>query len=488
MAIINYPLPPHKELFYGGSWHQPTEGGYQETFNPGNGQVITKVAVASAADVDAAVAAAHEAFLTWRSVPPVERATYMRRAAGALRQRAEELAFLDSLNTGNPITKMLSDANVAAASLDYFAGLIPMLKGETIPQSDATFHYTTREPLGVVGRIVAFNHPIQFAGAKLAAPLAAGNTVIVKSPEQAPLSCLLLAEILQPIFPPGVVSILSGGVECGKALATHPLVKKITLIGSVRTGKAIQQAAAASLKPTLLELGGKNALLAFPDADIDKLAEGVARGMNFTWAGQSCGSTSRVYLHQSHYNEVLEKVVKLIRREFAPGVPTAVSTTMGPVISQAAHDRVMSYIESAKTEGARLVIGGKVPTDNPDIKGGYFIEPTIFADVEPHMRIAREEIFGPVMSIFKWEDEEDLIRRVNDTSYGLTASIFTRDIAKATTMARKIEAGYLWINHVSKHYMGVPFGGAKESGVGKEESVEELLSFTHIKSVNVVLD
>ncbi|OQV02464.1 hypothetical protein CLAIMM_07660 [Cladophialophora immunda] len=466
MAIINYPLPPHKELFYNGTWHQPTEGGYQETFNPGNGEVITKVAVASVADVDAAVAAAHEAFLTWRSVPPVERATYMRRAADALRQHAEELAFLDSLNTGNPITKMLSDANVAAASLDYFAGLIPMLKGETIPQSDATFHYTTREPLGVVGRIVAFNHPIQFAGAKLAAPLAAGNTVIVKSPDQAPLSCLLLAEILQPIFPPGV----------------------ITLIGSVRTGKAIQQAAAASLKPTILELGGKNALLAFPDADIDKLAEGVARGMNFTWAGQSCGSTSRVYLHQSHYNEVLEKVVKLIRREFAPGVPTAMSTTMGPVISQAAHDRVMSYIESAKTEGARLVIGAKVPTDNPDIKGGYFIEPTIFADVEPYMRIAREEIFGPVMSVFKWEDEKDLIRRVNDTSYGLTASIFTRDMAKATTIARKIEAGYLWINHVSKHYMGVPFGGAKESGVGKEESVEELLSFTHIKSVNVVLD
>ncbi|KAH8695631.1 betaine-aldehyde dehydrogenase [Talaromyces proteolyticus] len=482
-----HPLPSHLDLFYNGKWNKPLNGTYEETFNPATGRPIIKVAVAGAEDVDAAVAAAHEAFHKWRSTPPAERAQYMRRAAGLLREHAEELAYIDSLNTGNPFGKMLSDALVGATSLDYFAGLIPMLKGDTIPQSDDTFHYTIRESLGVVGRIMAFNHPIQFTGSKISAPLAAGNTVVVKTPDQAPLSCLRLAELLGPIFPPGVLNILPGKTECGKALTVHPLVKKITLIGSVPTGKAIQQAAAATLKPTLLELGGKNALLAFPDADVEDLAEGVARGMNFTWAGQSCGSTSRVFLHESHYETVIAKVKDFIEKEFRPGVPTDAATTMGPVISSAAKERVLSYIDSAKSEGARLVTGGKAGTNLPGLENGYWIEPTVFADVQPHMRIAREEIFGPVMSIFKWNDERELIRNVNNTSYGLTASVFTRDISRATRVVRQIEAGYIWINQVSKHFIGVPFGGAKESGVGKEECLEELLSFTEIKSINVLL-
>lgn len=480
-------LPSHLDLFYDGKWHRPIEGQYSQTFNPATGKPIVEVAVASAVDVDAAVNAAHKAFLSWRCFPPAERAQYLRRAADLLRQHAEELAYVDSLNTGNPLGKMLSDAKVAATSLDYFAGLIPMLKGETIPQTDETFHYTIREPLGVVGRIMAFNHPIQFTGSKLAAPLAAGNTVVIKTPDQAPLSCLRLAEILGSVFPPGVVNILPGKAECGKALTTHHLVKKITLIGSVPTGKAIQQAAAASLKPTLLELGGKNALLAFPDADVEKLAEGVARGMNYTWAGQSCGSTSRVFLHESHHDVVIDKVRAFIEREFRPGAPTDVSTTMGPLINKAAHERVLSYIESAKAEGARLVTGGKVPAALEGMEAGYWVEPTVFADVTPNMRIAKEEIFGPVMSIFRWSNEDELIKTVNDTDYGLTASVFTRDVTKATKVVRQIEAGYIWVNQVSKHFIGVPFGGAKQSGVGKEECIDELLSFTEVKSVNVLL-
>lgn len=480
-------LPCNLDLFYNGQWHRPVDGEYATTFNPACGQPITEVAVASAVDVDDAVKAAHTAFLSWRSTPPVERARCLRRAADLLREHADELAYIDSLNTGNPLGKMLSDAKVAATSLDYFAGLIPMLKGETIPQSDETFHYTMREPLGVVGRIMAFNHPVQFTGSKIAAPLAAGNTVVIKTPDQAPLSCLRLAEILGPVFPPGVLNILPGNSACGKALTTHPLVKKITLIGSVPTGRAIQQAAAATLKPTLLELGGKNALLAFPDADVDALAEGVARGMNYTWAGQSCGSTSRVFLHESHYEAVIAKVKAFVEKEFKPGMPTDMSTTMGPLINQAAHERVLSYIASAKAEGARLVTGGAVPKPLPGMESGYWVEPTVFSDVKEHMRIAREEIFGPIMSIFKWSNEQELIRIVNDTAYGLTASIYTRDISKATKTVRQIEAGYIWINQVSKHFIGVPFGGAKESGVGKEECLEELLSFTEIKSVNILL-
>ncbi|KAH8815303.1 betaine-aldehyde dehydrogenase [Xylogone sp. PMI_703] len=480
-------LPTHFDLFYGGTWCTPRQNEYKETYNPGNGQVIQRIAQATESDVDAAAEAAHAAFLKWRTTPPTERASLLRRAAERLRQHGNELALLDALNTGNPVAEMLADANVAAANLDYFAGLIPMLKGDTIPQSSDSFHYTVREPLGVVARIIAFNHPVMFAGSKLAAPLAAGNTVIIKPPDQAPLSCLRLAEILSDIFPPGVVSILPGGKTCGQALTTHPLVKKVTLIGSVTTGKAIQRAASSSLKPTLLELGGKNALIAFPDADIDKVVEGVARGMNFTWAGQSCGSTSRVFLHDSHHDAVLARVVSLVESMYRPGVPTEMATTMGPLINKAAQDRVMSYIDSARAEGARLLAGGGIPPASASTQGGFFVQPTIFADVTPHMRIAREEIFGPVMAVFRWKDEEQLLEQVNSTQYGLTASIYTRDLVTATRVAGRVEAGFIWVNQVSRHFLGVPFGGVKESGMGREESLEELLDFTQIKSINISL-
>ena len=480
-------MPKQKNPYYGGSWHKPKAESYRETYNPGNGEAIDKIAQAGTADVDAAVSSAHEAFQSWRSTPPAQRANLLRKAADVLRQHAAELALLDALNTGNPVTEMLSDANVAAANLDYFAGLIPMLKGETIPQSEDFFHYTLREPLGVVARIVAYNHPVMFAGAKLAAPLAAGNTVIIKPPDQAPLSCLRLAELLGPIFPPGVLNILPGAVECGQALSTHPLVRKITLIGSVPTGKAIARAAADSLKPTLFELGGKNALIAFPDADIDQLVSGVATGMNFTWAGQSCGSTSRVFLHDSHHDQVLERVVDRIRRDYVPGVPTDPATTMGPLVSEAARDRVEGYIASAHADGARLVTGGTRPTEPAAIAGGYFVQPTIFADVPATARIARQEIFGPVCAVFRWSDREAMLSQVNATEYGLTASVYTRDLAEAHDVVRRIEVGYVWVNSVGRHFLGVPFGGVKESGGGREECLEELMGFTQTKSVNVSL-
>ncbi|KAH8647835.1 betaine-aldehyde dehydrogenase [Xylariales sp. PMI_506] len=484
---IKSALPQQRDLFYGGQWHAPKGGEYRDTHNPGNGTVVFQVAQASAHDVDEAVTAAHEAFADWRSLPPAQRGGYLRKAAAIIREHAEELALLDALNTGNPVAEMISDANVAAANLDFFAGLIPMVKGETIPLSGDNFHYTIREPLGVVARIVAYNHPFMFAAGKMAAPLAAGNTVIIKPPDQAPVSCLRLAEILRDVFPPGVLNILPGSAECGKALSTHPLVRKITLIGSVPTGKAIQRAAADTLKPTLFELGGKNALVAFPDADIDKLVEGVTRGMNFTWAGQSCGSTSRVFLHDSHHDEVVRRVVEAVRERYKPGVPTDPTTTMGPVISRAAYDRVMSYIDSGKQEGAELACGGGAPAGIKGIEGGYFIQPTIFTGVQHHMRIAREEIFGPVMSVFRWTDEKEVIRQANDTAYGLTAAVYTQSIATAQRTVSQIEAGFVWVNQVGRHFLGVPFGGYKESGIGREECLDELLAFTQIKSVSISL-
>jgi betaine-aldehyde dehydrogenase len=237
----------------------------------------------------------------------------------------------------------------------------------------------------------------------------------------------------------------------------------------------------------LLELGGKNALIAYPGVDIDKLVAGAVAGMNFTWAGQSCGSTSRVFLHESIHDQVLDGMVRRVREKHKPGIPTDWSTTMGPLVSRAQFEKVMAYIESGKEDGARLVTGGKQP-DDPKLAQGFFVEPTIFADVTSDMRIAREEIFGPVLSVLKWTDEDELFRQVNATEYGLTASIWTRDLVTAHRAASRVQAGYVWINNISAHFLGVPFGGYKESGVGREESVEELLEFTQIKNVNIKLD
>ncbi|KAA8652920.1 hypothetical protein EYZ11_006386 [Aspergillus tanneri] len=485
-------LPSHHDLFYDGAWQAPLAERYRETLNPSTGQPIVQVAEAGLPDVEMAVEAAHQAFLSWRKTTIAERQSYLRRAGAILREHAAELALVDAMNTGNPVAAMLIDAQRAANSLDYFAGLIPMLRGEVLPgpfPTDDYLHYTVREPIGVVARFVASNHPFMFAGSRMASAIAAGNTVIIKPPEQAPLSCLRLAELLQDVFPPGVLNILPGGPECGQALTSHQLVKKVTLIGSVATGKAIQRSAANSMKQTHMELGGKNALIAFPDADIDHLVQSVVAGMNFTWAGQSCGSTSRVFLHDSIHDQVLAKVVECIQQEYRAGDATDPATTMGSLVSQVAQDRVLGYIASAKAEGARLVIGGGRPHELVDttLAGGFFVEPTVFADVTPDMTIAREEIFGPVMSVLRWREEDEMIRIVNSTNYGLTGSIFTKDLATAQRMINQVEAGFVWVNDVCKHFLNVPFGGIKESGIGRDECLDELLAFVTTKSVNIKL-
>ncbi len=479
-------MPKHYSLYYNGTWHEPEkDDAYFDTFNPATGEAITKVAQATAGDTEAAIEAAHAAFPAWRDTHPEQRRALLHKAASIVRSKARELALLDSINTGNPFKEMIPDAHTAADALDYFAGLIPMLKGETIPQAEDGFHYTLREPLGVVARIVAYNHPLMFCAQKVAAPLAAGNTVVMKPAEQAPLSALYLAELLDGVFPPGVLSFVNGGVDCGVTLSTHPLVKMITLIGSVPTGKAIYRGASATLKPLLFELGGKNALVAYPDADLDKLVDGMTRGMNYLWAGQSCGSTSRVFLHESLHDRVLDRVTNNVQKAFVAGDPTDEKTTMGPVISPAALDRVKSFCKDAIAEGARLVTGGKQPEH---MKKGYFFEPTIFADVDPSMRVAREEVFGPVMSVFKWNDEDDLWKTVNGTNYGLTGAVYTRDLKTAQRAVKRFECGYVWVNNVAKHYLNMPFGGQKNSGLGREECFDELLSFTQLKAVNMSLD
>jgi betaine-aldehyde dehydrogenase len=346
-------------------------------------------------------------------------------------------------------------------------------------------NFSVREPLGVVGRIIPFNHPFMFAAGKSGAPLAAGNTVVLKPPEQAPLSALRLAELIDGILPPGVWNVVPGGREVGQVLSSHPDVAMVALIGSVPTGRAVMKAAADTLKPVLLELGGKNALIAYPDADLEAVSAAVVDGMNFTWCGQSCGSTSRAFVHEKIYDAVLQRAAESIKR-YKPGDPTDPATTMGSIINQVQYDRVLKYIAAGKEDGARLVSGGKRP-DDPKLAKGLFIEPTIFADVNMGMRIGKEEIFGPVLSVFKWKDEAEMLAQVNQVEYGLTCSIWTSDLTTAHRTAGAVEAGYVWINEVSKHFLGAPFGGYKQSGVGREECIEELIRFTREKNIHVNL-
>jgi betaine-aldehyde dehydrogenase len=477
-------LPAHREPYYAGKWQQPS-GAYVEVTSPGTGESLGKIVEGNAADAEAAIAAAKSAFRDWRRVAPLERAKMLRAIAEVLRRNGEELAMIDAADCGNPYAEMVRDANMGAAQLDFYAGLVTEMKGDSIPMGPDVVNFSVREPCGVVGRIIPFNHPFMFAAGKSGAPLAAGNTVVLKPPEQAPLSALRLAELIDGILPPGVWNVVPGGREVGQVLSSHPDVACVALIGSVPTGRAVMKAASDTLKPVLLELGGKNALIAFPDADLEAVSAAVVDGMNFTWCGQSCGSTSRAFVHAKIYDAVLERAKASIKR-YRPGVPTDPATTMGSIISQVQHDRIIGFIESAKKEGARLVSGGGRPSD-PKLAKGLFIEPTIFADVTMDMRIGREEIFGPVLSVLKWEDEAQMLAQVNQVEYGLTCSIWTNDLAAAHRTAAAVEAGYVWVNEVSKHFLGAAFGGYKQSGIGREECIAELLSFTREKNIHINL-
>src|SRR5262245_53014268 len=438
LASIKLRLPTHRGAYYGGKWHEPKSGRTTDQINPGTGESLGHAADCGADDIDAAVNAAKAAFKEWRRVPPLERAKMLKEIARVLREDAGELAMIDAADCGNPIAMRIMDATVAAAQIEFFAGLVTEMKGHSIPIGPDRLNFSVREPLGVVGRIVPFNHPFMFIAGKSAAPLAAGNTIVMKPPEQAPLSSLRLAELIDGLLPPGVFNLVPGGKEAGAALATHPSVAKIALIGSVPTGKAVMRAAADTLKGVLLELGGKNALIAYPDADPDAVAAGVVGGMNFTWCGQSCGSTSRAFIHEEIHDDVIERIKVRIGR-WKPGIPTDPATTMGAIISKAQFDRVMGYIDSAKSEGARLVTGGGRPND-PALANGLYIEPTVFAEVKSTMKIAREEIFGPVVGVFRWSDEATMLAEVNAVEYGLTASIWTNDLGTAHRAAANVEA------------------------------------------------
>lgn len=471
-------------LTIAGQFVRPLNGGSYTTDNPSTGNTIATVSFADADDIAQAVAAGKHAFPAWRALHVDDRARVLRQFSAAVRERAEEFAILDALDCGNPYKAMLGDVAKGAGSVDYFAGLGMEIKGETIPTPGGGLNFTKREPFGVTARILPFNHPIMFAVGKIASALITGNTVVMKLADQTPLSGLLLGKLVQDVFPAGVVNILSGdGRTTGASLVQHPDIYRIAFTGSVETGRLIsQQSGIASLS---LELGGKNPLVVFPDVDVEAAAEAAVAGMNYTRSqGQSCGSNSKVFIHESMKDDFVERVKARVEG-IRVGVVTDADTEMGPLISRDQYRKVMGFIEGGKQQGAHLVTGGNhVP--GKAFENGYFIEPTVFSDVTNDMGIAQHEIFGPVMSILTWSDEQQMIKDVNDSRYGLCANIWTNDISRALRMADAVEVGYVWINGLGgKRFKGAPFGGVKNSGLGREHCTEEMLSFTQHKNINV---
>jgi betaine-aldehyde dehydrogenase len=460
-----------------------------DTTSPADGRFLASVPFAQRADVESAVEVAKAAYPAWRKTPLVERAARLRQMVRLLRENAQDLGILDAIDSGNPVTSMIGDVGMACEQLEYVAGVAMEVKGQTLPSMTSNWLLTRREPYGVVGRIIPYNHPLLFAASKSAAAIITGNTMVMKLPEQAPLSALFMAELIKEVFPPGVFNIITGdGPTTGDALVRHSDVKRIGVTGSVETGQRIQAAAAESgVKHVSLELGGKNPMIVFPDADLDKAVEGAAFGMNCHWCqGQSCGSITRLFLHESIHDVVIERLISRLQK-IRIGHPLDPETEMGCLVSEQQYDKVMSYIDLGRQEGAKLVQGGRKPPGS-GFEGGFYVEPTVFDEVTMDMRIAQEEIFGPVLSVLRWSDKEEVLRQANAVKYGLTGAVWTRDIHTAFEMAERLDTGYVWINGSGSHFLGAPFSGHKNSGTDSEEGIEELLSYTQIKTVNIDLE
>ena len=476
-----------QKMLIGGALVDSEGGEFIPAINPATEEVIGQIPAGTARDVEKAVEAAEGSWEAWNDMGVAGRSEALRNFGKLIMERADELLEVEVNDTGNTITPMRGDVKTGVGGINYYAGLGYELKGDTVPSTQNNLHFSVREPYGTVGRIIPYNHPILFATGHTAGALMAGNSIVVKPPETASLSSLILAEIAQDALPPGVFNIVTGlGPQVGAALASHPQVKRIAFIGSARTGMAIQRMAAeTAVKNITLELGGKNPMIVFPDVNTSEIATAAIQGMNFSWQGQSCGSTSRLLLHESIYDEVVDELVERIGA-MRLGDPMDEASEMGAINSRPQYEKVLQYIESAKDEGASLLAGGGRPQGD-EFKRGFWVRPTLFGDVKPGMKIAQEEIFGPVLSVMKWSSSDEALRIANDVEYGLTASIWTNNIDDALSLARRVRAGYVWVNSVGPHYRGMNYGGYKNSGVGRDEGVEELLSYTEQKTINIAI-
>jgi aldehyde dehydrogenase (NAD+) len=477
-----------KQLLINNEWVPSSSGRTMEVINPATEDVIGTVASADSSDVDRAVRAARAAFEgPWGQMSARERGRLVSRLADRLMEKADEVSRLETLHNGKPINESRHiEIPAAAECLEYYAGWADKVMGETIPVKGNYLTYTLREPLGVVAAIVPWNFPLLLAAWKVGPALACGNTVILKPASQTPLTALALGEIAVEVgLPPGVLNVITGpGSSVGQAIVEHPGIDKIAFTGDTSTGKAIMKSAADTLKKITLELGGKSPNIVLPDADIDAAIRGATIGI-FYGKGEVCAAGSRLLVDKSIKNEFVDKLASRVKK-MVPGDPMDPKTRFGAIASKKQLETVLRYIDTGKSEGATLVAGG----ERADIGTGkgYFVQPTVFADVDPKMTISREEIFGPVLATIDFADIDEAIARANDTPYGLAAGIWTRDIKKAHYIARKLQAGTVWVNTYNVYDTAAPFGGYKQSGFGREMSVHALEHYTQMKSVWIDLN
>jgi aldehyde dehydrogenase (NAD+) len=471
------------KLLINNEWVDAVSGKTFPTFNPATGEEIIRVAEADKADVDKAVLAARKAFQTWRNVNVSERCKLLHRFADLLEHHKEEFAEIESLDNGKPYTLALGDITFCVACFRYYAGWADKLQGKTIPVDGDSFVYTLHEPVGVVGQIIPWNFPLLMFTWKVAPALACGNTVVLKPAEQTPLTALRAGELLiQAGFPAGVINILPGyGPTAGAAITEHLDVDKVAFTGSTEVGRLIMLAAAKSnLKNVTLELGGKSPLVVFEDADIPQAVEIAHLGLFFN-QGECCCASSRLYVHEKIYDAFVKASVERAQKKVV-GDPFDAKTEQGPQVDKEQYEKILEYIQHGKDEGAKLLCGGKALGDK-----GYFIEPTVFADVKDDMKIAQEEIFGPVMSIIKFSDMGEVIKRSNKTTYGLAAGVITKDLNRALTFAHNVRAGTVWVNCYDVFNAAAPFGGYKASGLGRELGEYGLRQYTEVKTVTIHL-
>lgn len=464
-----------------GDWVEPADGEYVETVDPGTAASIASVASGTAADVDTAVEAARDAFPAWRDTDPVTRGQRVHRVAELIREHEDDLAELESRDQGKPLSQARSDVQGAARYFEYYAGAADKLEGRSVPVGTGQVDYTVREPYGVSAQIVPWNFPGNLFARGVAPALVAGNTTVVKPAPTTPLSAFHLAALCHEAgIPEGAVNVVAGGGEPGAALTSHDGVDTVTFTGSVETGQAVMKSAADAITPVTLELGGKNPAIVYPDADLDEAVHWIAKAI-FTNAGQVCSAADRALVHRDVYDEFVDKIVDVAdayELGYGPDDPD-----MGPLNSETHRETVRRYVEVGREEGATIATGGGVPD-----RDGFFVEPTVLVDVENDMRVAQEEIFGPVLVVIPFDDADDAVAIGNDVAYGLTAGVFTNDIRRAHRHAQRLEAGNVYVNKWFGDTNQTPFGGYKKSGIGREKGLEALDSYLQTKNVAVNLE
>jgi aldehyde dehydrogenase (NAD+) len=480
---VKRPQVRQTQCFIGGKWVPAASGKTFETIHPATEEVICEVAEGDKEDVAAAVDAARDAFDNgpWATMDARDRGALMYKLADLIEEEADELAALETLDNGKPISdSRAADIPLVIDCLRYYAGWADKIEGRTIPVRGEYFTYTRREPVGVVGQIIPWNFPALMVAWKWGPALAAGCTIVMKPAEQTPLTCLRMARLAQKAgIPDGVINVVPGfGPTAGDAVVRHPGIDKVAFTGELATAKIIQRNAAETMKRLTFELGGKSPNVIFADADLDSAIEGAHFGLYFN-QGQCCCAGSRLFVEERVHDEVIDRL-KEKNTDRKVGDPFDPTTQQGPQVDEAQFDKILQYVEYGKKDGAKMITGGKRVGNK-----GYFVEPTLFANVTDDMRIAREEIFGPVMSVLKFKNVDEIIRRSNDTNFGLAAAVWTRDVAKAHRYASKVRAGTVWINCYDVFDAAAPFGGFKQSGLGRELGEAGLANYTELKTVTV---